>query len=119
MIPESVVGEARRVAEATMTQECRVWRRAGRRLDTGEIVSGGEPAVVATHRCRLTEVKGKEAVIAGQVSGEVHGTLRLPVGAEVRSTDQLEVDGTMYEAVIQVPHNADLDAQVKVLVARA
>lgn len=119
MIPEGVMAEARRVAEATMTQDVEVWRRTYRRTPGGEIVQDQEPTRVAVAKGRLSQLTWRESMIAGQLSDDVEGVLRLPLGVEVRGNDELVVDGRAYVAVLTIPQNADTAAQVKVLVNSA
>ncbi len=119
MIPASVMQRARVAAEATMTQDVEVWRRTYRRTAGGEIVQDAEPTKAAEVKGRLSQLTWRESMIAGQLSDDVEGVLRVPLGTEIQDDDGLVVDGKRYEVVLNIPQNPATAAQTKILVNSA
>jgi len=119
VIPAGVMEKARQVAEAAMTQDVAVWRRTWRRTAGGQIVQDAEPTQVAAVKGRLSQLTWRESMIAGQLSDDVEGVLRMPLGTVVEGDDELVVDGKRYVVVLVIPQNQDTAAQVKVLVNSA
>lgn len=103
-----------------MKSTCEILRTP-KEWQSGRLVETGPPAAAATHPCRIRSPRGDEAVVAGQVSQTVEGTLLLPFGVEVRGDDQLRVGGeagVVYEAVAVLPREPAYAAHEKVLISK-
>lgn len=118
MIGPELVAQTRALAEASMDLTVRIRRSERARSDTMETTLG-PPQTVATVDGRVSEVKGKESVVAGQVDGVVEAVVRLPHDTDVRDGDQVDVDGLGVYNVIKVLDQAPTTrAQVKALIGR-
>lgn len=74
------------------------------------------PSTVATVACKVKEIGDRplERQIADRLQGEVLVTITVPVGTDVKNTDQITVGSATYE-VVGVPPPRSFEARRRVI----
>lgn len=78
-------------------------RLASRELiGTATISRGGYPVATGVSCQATTNQLPQETLIAGELRAVVRWLIRLPIATDVRSTDQIAIDGRTFEVIAPV-----------------
>lgn len=119
------IGALRSVSEGAMTSTLEI-TRSGLPLDeNGEVVRdaygdpySSEPSTTTT-RCKLRSTSGDESVIAGQLQESAEALIKAPVDTDVRSSDEVYVDGVKFNVKSVGLRSRGQAADLKVQVSRS
>lgn len=119
------MGALRSVSESAMPSTLEITRSDYERNEDGSIkldrYNDPYPMVTQTltSRCKLRSTSGDESIVAGSLQETAEALIKVPVGTDIRSSDEVRVDGVKFNVKhVQLRSQAQA-ADLKVQVSRA